>query len=390
MPRVSRRGGAEDTAALAVARHQRACHWRATGAYCVHDIVLTTQCHSQPTHADARGSHVMSQALRSRPTVTPEHVLLAEAVLTTLIASAALGLLLGGVDPGPRLRFTILLLALTLLGMTLAACWLSRRQARQVDSALRRHALTARISERALQAPGVESLLEEAAMLVGEVLGAECHAVVRAGGVSFSTDGDRILSAEDTWQLDIVARVVDLAIERHRMNELERAKLAELTRLAFHDALTGLPNRILFADRLDHALARAQREQSPVALLSLDLDDFKHINDTFGHAAGDEVLINVARRISSCLRQEDTAARLGGDEFAILLEHASDDDAARIAARIADALRAPVMFERHTLAISASIGIASASPGHALGTADVLVRGADSAMYAAKRRRAHA
>ena len=156
----------------------------------------------------------------------------------------------------------------------------------------------------------------------------------------------------------------------------------ELRHQAFHDALTGLANRALFEDRLAHALAGARRHDHPIAVLFLDLDDFKTINDSLGHAVGDELLRTVARRIAAEVRVTDTAARLGGDEFAVLLETMDEDtNADAIAARLLEALRAPIHIGGRELRVSASVGLAR-SDGDA-GVEDLL-RNADTAMYAAK------
>ncbi|MBC7298940.1 MAG: EAL domain-containing protein, partial [Demequina sp.] len=153
---------------------------------------------------------------------------------------------------------------------------------------------------------------------------------------------------------------------------------------AFHDPLTGLPNRRLFLDRVDHALAgRAWPGRSSVVLF-IDLDDFKVVNDSFGHASGDDVIIAAARRIKTCARAGDTAVRLGGDEFALLLENATVEQATTLASRILVALHnAPVEFSGHGVVIGASIGIAAAGPGE---TTETLLRNADLAMYQAKLR----
>src|SRR5208283_1830846 len=109
----------------------------------------------------------------------------------------------------------------------------------------------------------------------------------------------------------------------------------ELKHQVFHDALSGLANRALFRDRLEHALARAARSQTSLAVIFLDLDDFKLVNDSLGHAAGDSLLIAVADRLRECLRDGDTAARFGGDEFAVLLEETSGpEEACEVAERI--------------------------------------------------------
>ncbi|HET6837930.1 MAG TPA: EAL domain-containing protein [Gemmatimonadales bacterium] len=161
----------------------------------------------------------------------------------------------------------------------------------------------------------------------------------------------------------------------------ERRRLEEqLTHQAFHDPLTGLANRALFRDRVSHALALAQRRGTPVTVLYLDLDDFKNVNDSLGHAEGDRLLIAAAERFLACARTADTVARLGGDEFAILIEGA--DGSEGLPERLAAAMSHPFSLSGNQLRVTASIGVASAAAGE---SADDLLRNADMAMYAAKR-----
>jgi diguanylate cyclase (GGDEF)-like protein len=162
-----------------------------------------------------------------------------------------------------------------------------------------------------------------------------------------------------------------------------RVQSAENERLALHDALTGLPNRTLFRDRVTQALLAARRGAPPPAVMLMDLDRFKEINDTLGHQAGDRVLQEVARRLSSMLRETDTIARLGGDEFAVLLPGVgSRDAAARVARVAATALEDPIVVQDMALTVEASCGIAL-SPEHG-DDVDALIRCADVAMYEAK------
>ncbi len=165
---------------------------------------------------------------------------------------------------------------------------------------------------------------------------------------------------------------------------LENARLYdEIRHQALHDGLTGLANRALFRDRVEHAVARSFRNGTQLAVLFIDLDDFKLLNDTHGHARGDEVLVIAARRVNGVLRPSDTAARFGGDEFAILIEDvAGEADALAVAGRVADALRQPVPLGHAEFRIAASVGVAIGRAG--LETADDLLRNADVAMYAAK------
>jgi diguanylate cyclase (GGDEF)-like protein/PAS domain S-box-containing protein len=166
----------------------------------------------------------------------------------------------------------------------------------------------------------------------------------------------------------------------------ERKKAEELLRRrAFYDALTDLPNRALFFDRLNHLFQRSRRalEDSRFALLYLDLDRFKTVNDSLGHQAGDDLLIGTARRIERCLRPADTLARLGGDEFAVLVDDIrSDADAGAVAQRIREELADPIEVRGHDVLASASIGIALSSAGYE--SAEEMLRDADTAMYKAK------
>ena len=165
----------------------------------------------------------------------------------------------------------------------------------------------------------------------------------------------------------------------------ERVTLEEhLRHQALHDPLTGLGNRALFQDRVAHGLARAERTNDEVAVVFLDLDNFKEINDSLGHAAGDAVLVQTANRLRTCLRDSDTAARFGGDEFAILLEQTrGEGEVMDVAHRISAALARPLQVEGKDVDLNASIGIARAQPQQ---SADEVLRNADVAMYHAKAR----
>ena len=170
----------------------------------------------------------------------------------------------------------------------------------------------------------------------------------------------------------------------HDVTEMRRFG-RELARLALYDSLTGLPNRNLFRDRLDHALERAERDGSLVAVLFLDLDRFKRVNDTLGHPAGDVLLGAVADRLRACFRDQDTVARFGGDEFAGLLEDVDrPEQAEAAAARLAEAFEDPFEVRGHRIDITASIGIACAAGGDV--GAGELLRHSDVAMYRAKER----
>ncbi len=209
------------------------------------------------------------------------------------------------------------------------------------------------------------------------------HASSFKGGVLVSDPINELdgFSSDDVALVQLLAAHAGAALEVDRLSEsftelrrLER----ELRHHALHDDLTGLANRVLFIERVEHALTR--RSQAPLAVLFIDVDDFKSVNDTHGHAVGDQLLIDVASRLQRCLRPHDTGARLGGDEFGVLLEDvAGEAEAERVAERISRSLRDQRSNGPGT---RVSVGIAMARPGSA--DAAELLRNADLAMYAAK------
>ena len=180
-----------------------------------------------------------------------------------------------------------------------------------------------------------------------------------------------------------LSRSIRYAIHRHKMEAaMEQARRLE-NHLAFHDGLTGLPNRKLLLDRLHQALARARRQGCHVAVLFLDLDRFKSVNDNLGHAMGDLLLDAVADRLTRCIRQADTAARLGGDEFVIVLgEIEQQHGPATVAQKILTDVAKPFSLDGHELLVTASVGI-SLSP-HDGDAPETLIQNADAAMYRAK------
>jgi diguanylate cyclase (GGDEF)-like protein len=175
---------------------------------------------------------------------------------------------------------------------------------------------------------------------------------------------------------DAIVRALRYAIERSRTR-------SQLVHQAMHDVLTGLPNRALFVDRLEQALARSERTDGLVAVIFLDLDRFKTINDSLGHEAGDRVLVEVAARLHDVVRPSDTLARFGGDEYTVLCEPASAYQGLAIADRLAVALSRPIESGGHEVFLTASVGITFGRHGDH--PAD-LIRDADSAMYKAKER----
>ncbi|MCW2759365.1 MAG: hypothetical protein JWO46_3111 [Nocardioidaceae bacterium] len=192
--------------------------------------------------------------------------------------------------------------------------------------------------------------------------------------VAPATHRARATRTGDQQALEAMAAVSSDTFSRLRLTE-------DMVHLARYDLLTDLPNRGLLLDRVRHGLRVAQRKKSRVALLFLDLDGFKPVNDRFGHAAGDAVLVDVARRITECVRHLDTVARLGGDEFAVLFEDVSPEITTTACKRILDALAEGVDVDGHQLPLGASIGVAY---GDGTGSAEDLLRNADLAMYEAK------
>ena len=206
-------------------------------------------------------------------------------------------------------------------------------------------------------------------------------AVAAYGGITGNTPPRDVFALQVSMLAMVLAGLfVSAALTEHRYSELQ------LNMLANHDPLTGLPNRSYFQDFLGHALARAQRENAQVSLLFIDLDRFKHINDSQGHEVGDQVLRIVANRLVEQLRADDFVARLGGDEFAVILNHPPASRAAsRVARKLIQALAESFKLGQRRYAIGASIGI-SVFPDDG-SDANTLLRQADLAMYQAKQRR---
>ncbi len=201
----------------------------------------------------------------------------------------------------------------------------------------------------------------------------------RLGDVRSFNDKDRRL-------FETLSAQVSFSLENGRLEQTlagMRTEHAELEQQALHDPLTGLANRILFNDRVRHALARRGEPGRTVAVMYIDLDDFKTVNDSLGHAAGDALLVQVADRMSVSVRPDDTVARLGGDEFAVLMEDiAAEAEATAVAKRILDSLNTPFEIAGEVVWAHATIGIASTAPGR-IDVPDFLRR-ADLAMYTAK------
>ncbi len=213
----------------------------------------------------------------------------------------------------------------------------------------------------------------------GDWLGVPLKAGERVKGavVVETRTPDERFTADDRDLLEFVSTQITTAIERTRTQD-------RLRHMAHHDALTGLPNRPLFLDRFNVALKRAHRDRELVALLYMDLNDFKTVNDTWGHHAGDLVLKQMAQRILGCVRESDTVARMGGDEFTVLLNNIADPGVAEAAReRILEALAEPFSLGDTTTTLTASVGLAvHPEDGE---DADSLLRHADAGMYGIKR-----
>jgi diguanylate cyclase (GGDEF)-like protein/PAS domain S-box-containing protein len=206
--------------------------------------------------------------------------------------------------------------------------------------------------------------------------------LLRADGtdVPVQVTASRVEATPDGQPAHLVMIVEDIT-ER-------KALEAQLVHRSLHDPLTGLPNRLLFQDRLWHALERGRRENTPTCVLITDLDGFKAINDELGHPMGDLVLVTFAERLRSVLRASDTAARLGGDEFSIVCENTEPADAEVLADRLRASVIEPLPLSGTTVSIGLSIGIGAVAGGLEPGDVyDRVVREADDAMYADKLRR---
>ena len=221
------------------------------------------------------------------------------------------------------------------------------------------------------------------ALLREYMVGSGMSALVRTrsapwGLLAVYSETKRKFEADEAEFLGAVANVVSGAVERHRVEEGIRHR-------ALHDSLTGLPNRTLALDRLDGALARRRRDGGKVAVLLLDLDQFKLVNESLGHHAGDELLTALAPRLQDTVRPSDTVARLGGDEFVVVCEELDGPHAAiQVAERLSAAVSQPVVLGDQEHFASASIGIALAESADA--DPSTLIRDADAAMYRAKER----
>lgn len=222
----------------------------------------------------------------------------------------------------------------------------------------------------------ISVLMDESPIIVDRSTGIEDAArIVLDAGIQHMVSGFIITKDKQYFGM---ANGYDL------LNEITRRKQKHLFGLAHFDQLTGLPNRTLLLDRLKQAISLSNRASRAISLLYLDLDGFKPVNDTYGHATGDRLLREVAARLHACLREGDTAARLGGDEFVVILLESDQGRAITVAERLLESLRMPYEFGKKSISsVSASIGIAE-YPIHA-NDLDGLMAAADKAMYVAKK-----
>src|SRR5207253_1963099 len=216
----------------------------------------------------------------------------------------------------------------------------------------------------------LEQLREE-----GTVTNVELEMVRRDGSTVWVLENVSLIEGHGGEPEMLEGTIIDITDRRTAQTQMEYQ--------AYHDILTGLPNRLLFRDRITLALAHARRTRRAVAVMFLDLDQFKLVNDTLGHTVGDGLLQAVASRLVQCVRAEDTVARMGGDEFTVLLADLGDRRAAAtVAQKLLDAIRRPVMVDSHELFATTSIGIAIYPEDGA--DAETLLKNADRAMYRAK------
>ncbi len=212
------------------------------------------------------------------------------------------------------------------------------------------------------------------------------HDTDRLGALNLYRGTAGALDPHDVTVAQTLADVTAAYLVMAGARDAARAAAESFKQIALHDLLTGLPNRQLLEERIENAALRARRSGTSAAILFVDLDQFKQVNDVFGHEVGDELLIAIARRLSALIRPSDTLARMSGDEFVFLCEDLdSPDDVDLITNRIADALAIPFESGGCEIMVTASVGVAYAGPGKRISTR--MVGEADKAMYEAKRAR---
>lgn len=229
-----------------------------------------------------------------------------------------------------------------------------------------------------------DSSVEGCLELLNSANAQDCFAPILCLTEKLNSELDRTAISSGAADYLIISKIDPGVLERTIRYAMDR-KYAEkeLARLAHYDLLTGIPNRLLFNDRLDRALRRAGRGEAPFALLYIDLDGFKKVNDTHGHGVGDQLVKGIAERLSECIRRTDSVARVGGDEFTVLLERvAATNDVVSVAQKIIDVICEPFSFGGQLVQVGCSIGIAAYPDAGQ--DAETLIRHADMAMYEAK------
>lgn len=244
------------------------------------------------------------------------------------------------------------------------------------------------------QAEHVKDLMDECAeglSSVNTALKQEAAEESSQGGIELAIKESELIEGkvqEAADKLAVVNASLETAVQSQQQLEAQLVTVtkdeAAARHASLHDPLTGLPNRALFENRLEHGLVQAKRHDRSLALMFIDLDKFKIINDMYGHDVGDAVLQTISDRLRQNTREEDTVCRLGGDEFLFLLAEVADrEDVAAVAKKIASAIKSPCILSAGTLTVTASIGIAS-YPQEGT-SASALIKSADQAMYKAKR-----
>ena len=318
-------------------------------------------------------------------------------VLGVALLAAPATLLVRGVDGEHLVTVFSSVLLILLVLWRLSRLAMEREHTRtQLRRRAQRQEVLAELGRRALHAHDVDALVAEAMCRCADHLDtASCEVVdpglrparvgpapaglvqvaVEEQGRVLVAERDTVFSDEDHSFLVAIANLISVAIERHATQEM-------LSAAAVRDALTGLPNRTLILERLTHALVRRHPEGTDTYVLFVDLDGFKRVNDDFGHHAGDQVLIEVARRITEVVRAEDTVGRLAGDEFVVVCEALAPAAGHAVGTRVTEVLQRPYQLDGRTVRITASIGLAAVDDD--VRDAEHALAQADTAMYVAK------
>jgi diguanylate cyclase (GGDEF)-like protein len=320
-----------------------------------------------------------------RPRLSPQNLATGAALMGTGICAMhytgmAAMRMSPAIEYAPALFMASVLIA---IGASLAALWIAF-QLRSRHSGM---AVLAKIGSAVVMGLAITGMHYTGMAAAQFAPGSICMALDSTGGMTQSMLATLIgVTTVGGLALTLVISTLDAHFAAHTAKlagSLQEAN-EELRNLALYDPLTKLPNRMLLEDRMTHAIAAAERRAGAFALMFVDLDKFKPVNDAFGHGVGDALLRAVAQRIAGCVRKSDTVARVGGDEFVILLgEVRASDDAGRVGGKVLEELSRPFHVEQHRLEISCSIGI-SVYPADGRDVGTLMIR-ADAAMYHAKR-----